>query len=53
MCGTSSCGLTAAILLCLPPELWRHWVAAGSTMNLLMDIGIYGTLCKEQGLEFR
>jgi nucleoside-diphosphate-sugar epimerase len=24
-----------------------------STMNLLMDIGIYGTLCKELGLEFR
>jgi hypothetical protein len=22
-------------------------------MNLLMDIGIYGTLCKELGLEFR
>jgi hypothetical protein len=28
-------------------------MGAGSTMNLLMDIGIYGTLCKELGLEFR
>lgn len=27
-------------------------MCAGSTMNLLMDIGIYGTLCKELGLEF-
>jgi hypothetical protein len=26
---------------------------AGSTMNLLVNIGIYGTLCKELGLEFR
>jgi hypothetical protein len=28
-------------------------MAAGSTMNLLVNIGIYGTLCKELGLEFR
>ena len=36
--------------------LWAmtcYWVGAGSTMNLLMDIGICGTLCKELGLELR